>query len=458
MPRGSCLGSPCRLSRFLSRVFPAVKGLRYLTGRAAMISVLIFLILCVCGMGHAEESDKEQKEKDGKRLLVLPFPFYNDTIGGGIGAAVVAEGYVQKQMLTVGTLLFSTKGTHSLFMLVRNYQVPWLERLTLDPQMSTGKFEDVKTFTRGNPAFPNERPGSNDSSEDNFLEADGSDAWVDFKMKYLLPIGHGKDAIFPSLKVDNGVFVSGETGGEHWNPLTSGRTYVEWIPFYRNQDLSDENGTVQRTAGIDVALTYDNTDFPTNPSRGSYQRVFLSRDWGGFDSSTSWTAIGAEFAKYFSLGPSRNARQRVIAFNFWTVDCLTWDSSHTEEGRTIFHRPPTYKGASLGGLWRMRGYPASRFYDRSAINYGLEYRHTLRWNPLKNFTLKGRLDVDWFQVVAFGELGRVAPEWEIDTLHEDMKWTVGAGIRSMANNIVLRGDFGVSSEGGIVQLFIGHPF
>ena len=152
------------------------------------------------------------------------------------------------------------------------------------------------------------------------------------------------------------------------------------------------------------------------------------------------------------------ARQRVIAFNFWTVDCLTWDSFHTEEGRTVYHRPPTYKGASLGGLWRMRGYPASRFYDRSAIYYGLEYRHTLRWNPLENFTLKGRLDVDWIQVVAFGELGRVAPEWEIDTLHEDMKWTLGAGVRAMANNIVVRADLGVSSEEVIAQLFIGQPF
>ena len=66
--------------------------------------------------------------------------------------------------------------------------------------------------------------------------------------------------------------------------------------------------------------------------------------------------------------------------------------------------------------------------------------------------------VDWFQVAAFGELGRVAPEWKIDTLHEDMKWTLGAGVRAMANNIVVRADLGVSSEEVIVQMFIGQPF
>ena len=66
--------------------------------------------------------------------------------------------------------------------------------------------------------------------------------------------------------------------------------------------------------------------------------------------------------------------------------------------------------------------------------------------------------VDWFQVAAFGELGRVAPEWEIDTLHEDMKWTLGAGVRAMANNVVVRADLGVSSEEVMVQMFIGQPF
>lgn len=328
----------------------------YLTGsalwqlfkKAAIVALLFLLLLVIYGRGHAQETKSNPGVQEGKRLLVLPFPFFNDTIGTGLGTAVLAQGYVQPQMLTVGSGLFSVEGTYLAFLMVRNFQVPWLERLILDPQISSGKFEDINSYARNNPAFPNERAGSNDSSEGNFLESDGTDFWFEFKMKYLLSIGDGKDAVFPKLTLDNGILVSDDGLGELWNPFKSGRTYIELTPFYRNQDLSDDNGTVQKTAGIDVALEYDNTDFRLNPSGGSYQRVFYSRDWGGFDSTAPWTVLGGEAAKYIALGPSESARQRVPALNFWTVDCLTWASSHVENGQTVYHRPPTYKGANLG--------------------------------------------------------------------------------------------------------------
>ncbi|MEJ2690819.1 MAG: hypothetical protein P8130_12900 [Deltaproteobacteria bacterium] len=338
------------------------------------------------GAASQEQPQPAETAPKGKRLLLLPFPFFNDTIGTGLGAAMVAEGYVQPQMLTVASLLGSTDGTYLGFVMVRNYQVPFLKRLILDPQISSGKYQDIKSYTRNAPGFDNERAGSNDSSPDNYFKADGTDFWFDFKMKFLLPIGHGKDTIFPKITLDKGVFVSGDTGGEVWNPLTSGRTYVEITPFYRSQELDDLQKTTQKTAGLDFALLYD------------------------------------------------------------------------EDGQVVYHRPPTYKGANLGGLFRLEGYPATRFHDRAAIYYAAEYRHTLNWNPLKDFTLNGRLDVEWFQLVGFAELGRVAPSWSIGTLHEDMKATVGAGLRIMANNIIVRFDLGLSDEDGILQLFIGHPF
>jgi len=186
--------------------------------------------------------------------------------------------------------------------------------------------------------------------------------------------------------------------------------------------------------------------------------LFYSEDFGEGDSSSPWSVVGFEAGKYFSLGPSARARQRVIALNLWTTNCISWNDYDTENGEVVFHRPPTYKGANLGGLWRMKGYPATRFHDRAAIYYSAEYRHTLNWNPFKNFTLKGRMDVDWFQVTAFTELGRVSSHWGTQELYEDLKWTVGGGIRTMVNNIVIRADLVISEEGSIVQLFIGHPF
>ena len=424
--------------------------------------LLILLLFAVHSYGHAEEIISEvlvpAEEQNFKRLLVVPYPFYNESIGTGAGVAAIAQGYVQPQMLAVGSVLASTRGTHTSFFMVRNYLVPWLDRVILDPQISSGKFQEIRSYTINSPEFPDELPGSNDSSERNYLEADGTDFWFDFTIKYLLPIGYGKESVFPRLQLDNGVFVSGETGGRQYNPLKSGRTYIELTPFYRQLDLKDGVKTNQKTAGIDFALTWDNTDFRPNPSAGSYQSVFVSRDWGTLDSSAPWTVAGVDITLYLSLGETDTARQRVLVFNFWTVNCLTWDSYSIEDGEKVFHRPPTYKGANLGGLWRLRGYPATRFHGRAAVYYCLEYRHTLDWNPLKKFTLGGRLDVDWIQLVGFSELGRVAQEWKIDTLHKDMKFSLGTGARCMVNNIIVRADLGLSKEDAIVQLFIGHPF
>lgn len=407
---------------------------------------------------YAQEDLQDKDEQSSKRLLMLPYPFYNDTIGVGIGAAVIAEGYGQEQMMTIGSGLVSLEGTYLGFLMIRNYQFPWLKRIFFEPATSYGKLKDIKTYTRFNPKFPDERPGSNESSEDNFFEDDGTDFWFDFSIKYLLPIGYGRDTILPDIKLENGIPVSGQPGGHHWNPLKSGRSYFEVEPFFRDQDLDDLEGADQKTAGVELALVYDNADFIVNPTKGSYWRLFFARDWGGFDSSAPWSVWGGEFNKYFSLGPSKSARQRIIALNFWTVDCPTWDSSHTEGGETVFHRPPSYKGANLGGLWRLRGYPATRFNDKAAIYYGLEYRHTLKWNPLRDITMKGKLDVDWLQLVPFGELGRVAPTWNLDTLHDDMKWSAGLGLRAMVNHLVLRLDVAASEEDVIAQLFIGQPW
>jgi hypothetical protein len=451
------------------------------------LPLLFILIVCLCGLSYAQETDSpsaeakneltaQRAESSGEaageaveneqagssepfeRLLIVPYPFFNETIGSGIGVAAIAEGYVQPQMLAVGSGLISAEGTYLFFLMVRNYQFPWVKRLFLEPSMAAGEFTDIQSYTRSNPKFPNERPGSNESNEDNFLESDGEDYWVELNMKYLLPIGHGKDNILPRIKLDDGIPSSGQPGGKSWNPFKSGRTYLEFEPFWREQNLDEADGQVQKTAGIEVALTYDNRDFGLNPSEGSYQRAFFSRDWGAFDSSSPWSVVGFEFSKFFSFEASERTRQSVLAFNFWTVHTLTWNSSHFEGGEEVFHRPPTYKGANLGGLWRLRGYPATRFNDRSAIYYGLEYRHIPDWNPLKHITMKGRLDVDWFQVVGFGELGRVAPSWDLETLHEDMKWSVGAGIRTMVNHIIVRADVAGSDEAVQVQLFIGHPF
>lgn len=106
----------------------------------------------------------------------------------------------------------------------------------------------------------------------------------------------------------------------------------------------------------------------------------------------------------------------------------------------------------------MRSFPATHFRDRAAVHYSAEFHHTLEWKLLKQFTMGGKPDVDWLPLVGFGDLGRVADEWDVDTLYEDMQWTAGAGLRTMVNHLVVRCDVAASDEDMITQLFISHPW
>ncbi len=150
----------------------------------------------------------------------------------------------------------------------------------------------------------------------------------------------------------------------------------------------------------------------------------------------------------------------MLALNAWTLDTPTWDSSHFENGVEIAHRPPTYEGASLGGLRLMRGYPEGRFNSRSAIYYSGEYRYAPRFNPLKDSGFLERLGafVDWFQVVGFLEAGRVNDEYDLGELHEDMKLSGGVGVRVFANHMILRAEMAFSEEDTIFLMSINHPF
>ena len=49
------------------------------------------------------------------------------------------------------------------FLVGRDIQMPRIDRLFMDPIVSVGYFSDNESFIDGNPDFPNERAGSNDS-------------------------------------------------------------------------------------------------------------------------------------------------------------------------------------------------------------------------------------------------------------------------------------------------------
>jgi hypothetical protein len=423
-----------------------------------LIWLILLFLFFPCHLAFGQSIMVGPDGKFEKNTLNLPFAFYNESFGFAAAYVYAMTGYPQKQAALISSVMVGSKGSGLGFIMGRDLQMPFLDRLFLDATFQAGYFQDNDIYVNGNRDFPDERAGSNDSDEDNFVTSDGGwDNFFRLRFKYLLPMGHGRDTIISTQVVDQGMLVKGATGGETWNPLKSGLTYLEMQPFYRLQQVdSDDVREDVKTNGLEVSLFRDNRDFRFNPSTGSAVRLSWTRDFGMLNSSNSWTVVDTEVDKYFSLGESDWFRQRVLAFNFWTAYSPTWDE---QDNGDIDNGPPTYAGATLGGLWRMRGYPSQRFSDKAAIYYAAEYRMIPRWNPFENWDrVQKYVGVQWLQFVPFVEVGRVAPDWGVNRLHEDVKWDAGLGVRLWAKGIVIRIDSAVSDEGVGVQMMVAQPF
>jgi hypothetical protein len=391
-----------------------------------------------------------------------PYPFYNANVDYAVGVAYAAAGVIQPQFGFIANAFVSSNNTYAGFLLARDYQLGTDSRFFADFSLLGGEFGRVQTFQDGNPDFPDETAGSNESSEENYLEAEGTDLFVRLPIRYLLPIGAGRDEIIHTYRTQGGLLLPDTgTGGERWNPLAGGRTMIELTPFYRSQDLELEiGGDSELTAsGVTARIEYDNTDWWNNPSEGSRTQFAVTRDWSGDEpGDTQWTQMEAQFSKFWSLGAGTRAQARVLAFDVWVSDVPTWDDFEIVDGNPLYHRPPVYMGSSLGGLFRQRGFASSRFSDRSAINYTLEYRYTTGRSLLARFRFLDHFGVDFTQIVGFVEMGRVAPEFDLGELHEDMKVTYGVGLRASAQGLIVRADLGASEEGAQIQMFVSQPF
>jgi hypothetical protein len=419
------------------------------------VVLLIVLLTGVSSFGQGVHVGPDGKFS--KQTLSLPYAFYNDSFGFSLGYVKGIVGYPQKQSTLLATAMVGTTGSAMGFLVGRDIQMPRVERLFLDPIIQVGHFMDAETYVNGKPRFADERAGSNDSDKDNFVKGDGWDNFFRMRFKYLLPIGHGRDEIIGTYKMDRGLLKSGAQGGASLNPLASGKTFLEMRPFYRSQQIDGHHvDETTKTNGADFAVFIDNRDYYANPSKGYGLRGKVSRDFGLFDSSNSWTNLESELDVYVPLKLSNWFRQSVLALDVWTSFSPTWDKKSSGE---IKNRPPTYTGPTLGGIWRMRGYPTNRFSDKAAIYYSAELRMIPRWNPFDGWpSIQKYVGIEWLQFVPFVEVGRVAPVWNLDRLHSDMKWSAGFGIRAMAKGIVIRIDTALSDEQVGVQMMISQPF
>lgn len=392
--------------------------------------------------------------------LILPYAFSTETMGLNVGVGAMASGYYQDQM-SVGATAFGGEVSHGVAAGLWNYQLPGTDRLYFSIIGMLGYYPDQRAYSSSQDEYYSPPvAGSHDSSSEDYIQADGSSNWWEMKLEYSLPIGATRDRGIVNYTTKNGLLVSEPSGGGEWNPLTSGSSVLVLRQFNRYQSFEEQDQFLDGAVhALEFGLLYDNTDFPVNPSKGSKQYISISHDSGWFESESEWTFVEFDASKYYSLGESENAYQRIIAVNFWTGYAPTWALEYDNSGKQRSAGSPPYnEGATLGGFYRMKGYNQNRFHDKASIYMTAEYRYTLKYNPVANIKWLRFLKVDWFQLVGYAEAGRVAPEYTAKALLSDLKYDVGGSLRAMMAGLVVRADVAVSEEGQNFWVMVDHPF
>ena len=427
--------------------------------RASRLTLLLAIgLLASWARGQYVMEDIHDPKRYGHNFLALPFAFYTPTDRFGGGVIWQSTGLLQPQADSSVLAFGNYNETYGFQGSTDDWQIKPIERLFASTQFGVFRYNFDKIYINGNPFYTHKSAGTNRSVATNFISRRHNDDWGNVELKYLLPIGGGRDTIITHYKMENGLMVGGETGGHDWNPLRSGRTYLTLTPFLEYQTIEDPHSDLHLNEnGLRFGAVYDNTDFPLNPSRGNLSKITFSRDFGLFDTSGAWSNISAEYQQYIDLGNSAWFRQQVIAGDFWTSYSPTWKTIHGNGQREIVNGPPFYDGANLGGPTRLRGFALDRFWDRAAIYGTVELRLTLRWNPFENIKILKPADLTWLQLVMFGEFGRVAPVYS-PAIFSHLKGDAGFGVNLLANDTLIRFNIAVSNEEFGIYAALNQPF
>jgi len=444
-----------------------MKKVFYYFGENTCLMVFVLCTLLIIFVGNVQAkppsqvkySVQRQENSKVRESLVLPFAFSTDDLGTIFGVGAMATGLYQQQM-TVGGTVYGGSDTKGFGYALWDYRVLDSERFFLSSIGMMGEFPLLRAYA----PLPGRyvqvpRPGSNDSSFDDFIHAEGSSNWWDVKLEYVLPWGSAQKQSMARYQLQGGI-LKNDVQQADWNPFKTGTSILIARQFNRYQQYRDEDGELSGAVhALELGLLYDNTDFPANPSQGSSQYIAFSYNPKWLESKEQWTFIEMEASKYFSLGANSFAKQNIVAINAWAGYSPSWQVTSDDAGNSLVtNNAPFLEGATLGGMYRMRGFRQNRFHDKAAIYATAEYRMTLDYNPIANVRWLKFLHLDWLQTVFYVEGGRVSPTFNRNTLFSDWKSDVGVSLRALTAGIVVRLDFTKSKEGTSTWLMVGHPF
>jgi len=415
---------------------------------------------------HTPEDNNITESKD---WIVLPFAFSSDSTGIAGGIGIIKQGLLQSQTTLVMSVFggmeediitngqADTANFKGGFFAFSDYKLPFTNRFFFSLISLKSYFPKQKYYFEGD----------NNSDKDKGLSTSGESNFFNTTFEYILPIGEGLDNPEGLYKLQDG-FTQGREGYGNGTPFITGRTSLGIKTFYQEDSFENwsdfelwknETSTstpVWKTHGLRFFLTHDNTDFDLNPSRGYHFDLQYSKDFGKGESLQSWDFLEFKFNKYYALDTFSFTQQNVLALSVWTGYSFSWDNTKEIAPGIAKNRPPTWEGARLGGLNRMRGYENDRFSDKAVFYATAEYRAILNYNPLKENSLVP-VAVDWFQVVGFVEVGRVHEQYNFDLI-SDMKYNVGISLRALVAQLPVRFDVAYGEEGTNMWLMINQPF
>ena len=433
-----------------------------------IISTLTAAFLCATALNADEmltqnEMNYVSDSALSKDWVVIPYVFTSDSTGFNGGVGTIKQGLLQPQTTLIAALGYGveqdiitngeddTANFSMAFISYSNYRLPFTDRMFLSAYALKSYFPSNLSHLKNH---------TNDSDKDEALLSSADSDFANMTFRYVLPIGDGADNPDRLYRLKNGFVVDreGKGGG---TPFETGFTSLGLKAFYQTDTYDNYfESPLQEwsTNGARVFLEHDNTDYDLNPSRGYNFLVQYSKDFGEGDSLQSWNFLEAKYSQYFNLDTLSFTQQNVLALNMWTGYSFSWDNDKQIDvaGDIDAHRPPPWEGARLGGYTRMRAYDNNRFTDKAAFYATAEYRAVLDWNPLKK-TKYIPVAVDWFQVVAFVEAGRVHDKYNFDLL-KDMKYDVGLSLRALAAQIPVRFDVAYGEEGTSMWLMVYQPF
>lgn len=439
-----------------------ITSLVYTLGMLIVVSLQwLFVSFAVQAKPPSKVKYSVQRQENTKKResLVLPYAFSTDDLGLVFGVGAMASGLYQKQM-TMGGTVYGGGETKGIGVGLWNYRVLGSKRFFVNALGMMGNYPLLRAYSPLPEVYtPAPRPGSNDSSFDDFIQGSGSSNWWEVSLEYVLPWGSAKEHSMARYQLSGGLLKE-DNPQPNWNPLTTGTSIIIARQFNRYQQYKNESGDLSGAVhALELGMLYDNTDFPANPSKGSSQYIAYSYNPEWLESKEQWDFVEMEVSKYFSLGKNSFAKQNIIALNAWLGYSPSWEVTYDDAGNNLINNnAPFLEGATLGGMYRLRGFRQNRFHDKAVVYATAEYRMTLDYNPTENIRWLRFLKLDWLQTVLYVEGGRVSPTFNRDTLFSDWKSDVGVSLRALTAGIVVRLDFTRSNEGTSTWLMVGHPF